>query len=58
MVKMVCSKSILSEIDANLSNKDPWTPPSRVERLVDFSDNVERVIALKNAGHCPHGKFK
>jgi len=33
---------------------DPWTPPSRVERLVDFSDNVERVIALKNAGHCPH----
>ena len=21
---------------------------------MDFTDNVERVIALKNAGHCPH----
>lgn len=33
---------------------DPWTPPDRVERLVDFTDNVERVVALKDAGHCPH----
>jgi len=33
---------------------DPWTPPDRVERLVDFTNNVERVIALNDVGHCPH----
>jgi pimeloyl-ACP methyl ester carboxylesterase len=34
-------------------SKDPWTPPERVERLVDI-DSVERVIRLDGVGHCPH----
>mmetsp|Transcript_1253 Transcript_1253/g.1526 ORF Transcript_1253/g.1526 Transcript_1253/m.1526 type:complete len:469 (+) Transcript_1253:83-1489(+) len=34
-------------------SKDPWTPPARVESLVDI-DSVEKVIRLDGVGHCPH----
>ena len=34
-------------------SKDPWTPPSRVESLINI-DSVEKVIRLEGVGHCPH----
>jgi pimeloyl-ACP methyl ester carboxylesterase len=34
-------------------SKDPWTPPARVESLVDI-ESVEKVIRLDGVGHCPH----
>ena len=34
-------------------SKDPWTPPSRVENLINI-DSVEKVIRLEGVGHCPH----
>jgi pimeloyl-ACP methyl ester carboxylesterase len=32
---------------------DPWTPARRVEALLK-KPTVERVVALKGVGHCPH----
>ncbi|KAI2491961.1 alpha/beta hydrolase [Fragilaria crotonensis] len=32
---------------------DPWTPAGRVEALLK-KPTVERVVALKGVGHCPH----
>eukprot|EP00593_Proboscia_inermis_P005168 CAMPEP_0171308420 /NCGR_PEP_ID=MMETSP0816-20121228/18579_1 /TAXON_ID=420281 /ORGANISM="Proboscia inermis, Strain CCAP1064/1" /LENGTH=125 /DNA_ID=CAMNT_0011791329 /DNA_START=1 /DNA_END=378 /DNA_ORIENTATION=+ len=33
--------------------KDPWTPPQRVERLGRL-ERVEKVVLLPGVGHCPH----
>ena len=32
---------------------DPWTPGKRVDKLGDLS-SVEKVVAFKDIGHCPH----
>lgn len=32
---------------------DPWTPPGRVEALID-KPAVERVVGWDGVGHCPH----
>lgn len=34
-------------------DKDPWTPAERVESLIHLQ-SVERVVKLKDVGHCPH----
>ncbi len=33
--------------------KDPWTPPARVDGLVDIQ-SVEKVVRIDGVGHCPH----
>ena len=34
-------------------DKDPWTPGKRVEALGKYP-SVEKVVAFKDVGHCPH----